>query len=358
MGRGAHVKLKHVHRFKDRHGRARAYLRVPGKPSVALPGDVGSPEFMAAYHNACADLSVSTGSTGTAKPYSMNDLALRYFQSTAFKGKSDRTRYVERQQIDRFLKAHGDKGARTVKAVHLDAIFAAMADRPAAAMDLRKRLRLVFRHAIKLGWRDDNPVDATDTFTLGKHHTWTEDEIAAFHAAWPHGTTQRAAFDLLLFTGQRSGDVRQMTWADLAGGRVRVVAQDKTGQAVSVRQHSELSATLAKHQRAHVVVIVSERGAPFSEGGFGNWMAKAIAKAGLPERCVPHGLRKAAARRLAEAGATDREIMSITGHRTVKEVTRYTDAADRARMADAGMEKVEKVNTRLQTARKPEDNSQ
>ena len=36
--------------------------------------------------------------------------------------------------------------------------------------------------------------------------------------------------------------------------------------------------------------------------------------------------RKAAAARLAEQGCTEFEIMAITGHRTSKEVTRYTRA--------------------------------
>ncbi|WP_442859439.1 tyrosine-type recombinase/integrase [Bosea sp. Tri-49] len=53
-------------------------------------------------------------------------------------------------------------------------------------------------------------------------------------------------------------------------------------------------------------------------------MADAIDAAGLPERCVTHGIRKAAARRLAEAGCTAHEIASITGHKSLNEVQRYT----------------------------------
>jgi integrase len=42
-------------------------------------------------------------------------------------------------------------------------------------------------------------------------------------------------------------------------------------------------------------------------------------------------LRKAAARRLAEAGCSTHEIAAITGHASLKEVARYTEAADRKR---------------------------
>ncbi len=55
-----------------------------------------------------------------------------------------------------------------------------------------------------------------------------------------------------------------------------------------------------------------------------------------------HGLRKACARRLAEAGATANEIASVTGHKTLSEVQRYTDQADRVDMANAAIEKLVK----------------
>jgi integrase len=56
--------------------------------------------------------------------------------------------------------------------------------------------------------------------------------------------------------------------------------------------------------------------------------------------CSAHGLRKAAARRLAEAGATTHEISAITGHASLKEVARYTEAADRRKLAASAMAKV------------------
>ena len=347
MGRGATVTLKHVHTFKDRHGKARSYFRPPGVKGTPLPGLPGSLAFMAAYNAAVAAYVPPGGEAKPAgKPYSMKALCESYWSSTPFKAKKERTRYVERRQLDRFLVEHGAKDCRTVHTMHLDSIFAKMTDRPAAAMDLRKRLSRVFRHAVKLGWRRDNPIAATDTMKPGTHHTWTEAEIEQAQAHWKRGTKQRTALDLLLYTGQRSGDVRVMMWSAIRNGRFHVEAQDKTGQIVTAPVHSELTKTLAAHPRSHMVILATEHGEPFSEKGFGNFMARLIDKAGLPDRCVAHGLRKAAARRLAESGATDAEIMAITGHRTRKEVTRYTEAANRANSADSGMAKIESVNKR------------
>ena len=51
------------------------------------------------------------------------------------------------------------------------------------------------------------------------------------------------------------------------------------------------------------------------------------------EECSFHGLRKAACRRLAEAGCSVNEIAAVSGHATLREVQRYTKAVDQERMA-------------------------
>jgi hypothetical protein len=51
-------------------------------------------------------------------------------------------------------------------------------------------------------------------------------------------------------------------------------------------------------------------------------------------------LRKTAASRFAEAGATELENRAITGHQTSREVSRYTKAANQKLMARSAMEKL------------------
>ena len=67
------------------------------------------------------------------------------------------------------------------------------------------------------------------------------------------------------------------------------------------------------------------------------WFGEAIEEAGLPDACVMHGLRKTAARMLAEAGCSALQIASITGHKSLAEIERYTKAADQKRMATAAI---------------------
>jgi len=85
---------------------------------------------------------------------------------------------------------------------------------------------------------------------------------------------------------------------------------------------------------------MTEFGRPFTANGFGNRFRKWCDEAGLPPDCSAHGLRKAAATRLAEAGASELEIRAITGHQTSKEVNRYTKAASQKLLAKSGMEKL------------------
>ena len=48
------IELKHIHNFKDRHGKRRTYVRVPEQKALALPGLPGSAQFMDAYQQAIA----------------------------------------------------------------------------------------------------------------------------------------------------------------------------------------------------------------------------------------------------------------------------------------------------------------
>lgn len=54
-----------------------------------------------------------------------------------------------------------------------------------------------------------------------------------------------------------------------------------------------------------------------------------------------HGLRKAAATRAADNGATAHELMAIFGWLDIKEAEIYTRAADRKRLAARAMSKLE-----------------
>jgi integrase len=86
----------------------------------------------------------------------------------------------------------------------------------------------------------------------------------------------------------------------------------------------------------HLTFLVTEFGKPFTAAGFGNWFRERCNEAGLPH-CSAHGLRKAACRRLAEAGCSAKQIAAISGHQTLREVERYTRAADQKKLASQAL---------------------
>ncbi len=129
-----------------------------------------------------------------------------------------------------------------------------------------------------------------------------------------------------------------------------VIAQQKTGQPVAVPIHPVLARALDT-VKDRMNFLQTAQGKPFTPAGFTNWFRDCVREAGLPDGLSPHGLRKATCRRLAEAGCSPSQIMSISGHKTLSEVTRYTEAANREAMAIQAMDTLGEVETRTKTVK-------
>jgi integrase len=197
-------------------------------------------------------------------------------------------------------------------------------------------LRTLMSYAIKIGMRDTNPITGVERYRQGSHHTWTEDELATYEARWPLGTRERLAFALLLFTGQRVGDVSKLKRSDIAGGMLTLV-QQKTGTPLAIPIHAALDRAMRAGPMNGVYLIGDKYGRPTAAASLSKLVIRAAAMAGLPDRCKPHGLRKAVLRRLAEHGATAKQIAAVSGHKTLAEVERYTQAADQAKLSKAAV---------------------
>jgi integrase len=334
------LNLPYIDTFRDRHGKVRFYFRRPGGKRVPLPGPMGSPEFLEAYQIAAAGMQPAKGRRRTV-PGTFDALAVSYFASPDYLMRlKPSTRGEYRRSIEALMREIGPRPVAGMKRDHVQKLLAKRAQTPGTAHNALKVLRILLRFAIEAGQRVDDPTMRIRAFRLGEHHTWTDEEIGTFEARWPLGTRERTAFALLLYTGQRVGDVARMSWRDLAGGAF-AVTQGKTGTELRIPLHPELARALAVGPREHMS-IVTWQGRPYTSHGLGNLIDKAADAAGLPARCVPHGLRKAAARRLAEAGCSTNEIAAITGHASLREVERYTRAADQHRLASAAVLKWEK----------------
>ena len=79
----------------------------------------------------------------------------------------------------------------------------------------------------------------------------------------------------------------------------------------------KLGATIAATRSEHLTFLVTDCGKPYTPAGFGNAMRDWCDQANL-HHCSAHGLRKACATGLAEAGATAHEVASVTGRRLLQ----------------------------------------
>lgn len=331
------VALRYVHEYRDRHGKVRRYYRRPGQPGVLLRGEPGSAEFLAAYQAAQSGHKIEPKPIGIDRsvPGSVSAAIADYYQSGAFLALAAGTRRMRRQLLERFRVDHGTKQLSGMQQKHVAQQLGKL--KPFAARNWLKAVRGLMQFAVATGLSRDDPTAGIKPVKVraGTIHTWTEDEIAIFEHHHALGSRARLAMSLLLFTAARRGDAVRFGPQHVRAGRL-VYRQQKTGRALAIPIHPQLIEILAASPREHLTFLVTPRGTPYTAAGFGNAIRKWCDEAGLPQ-CSSHGLRKAQARRLAEAGCSAHEIASITGHKTLAEVQRYADAADQSRLADAAI---------------------
>lgn len=327
------IRLKYIHEYRDRDGNVRRYVRRPGMRKVALPGLPGSPEFMETYAAAMA---------GTKPPPkakhgegTLADLVLRYYESARFTNLSATSQATYRAILGKHCEAHGHRMVRDLTAEKAEKLIAAIgAEKPGLANLNRSVLSAVFLYSIKIKLRTDNPfsTDVIEPYKLGSHHTWTDGELNAYRKFWPLGTRERLAFAVLLYSGQRVSDAVNLKRSD-----VLAIKQQKTGRELAVPTHAALTRAVKAGPSNGIYIIGDEHGQPMTAGALTKLMLRAARKAGLPRRCVAHGLRKANQRLLAESGATTKQMQAVSGHASLRETERYSAQANQASLAAAAI---------------------
>jgi integrase len=327
---------KFVQAFIDRNGKPRFYLRRPGFKSVPLPGLPWSPQFMEVYEAALSGQPSQIGASRT-KPGTISAAIIGYYHDQSFLALAPSTQQPLRGILEHFRTEHGDKRIALLQRQHIVKILGSK--KRFAARHWLMAIRGLMKYAVENGLREDNPATGVKLPNLKTdgYHSWSEPEIEQFERRHRPGTRARLALALLLYTGQRRGDVIRLGRQHIRDGVV-YVRQQKTGIELAIPIHATLQAVITETPANHLTLLTTQTGKPFSAAGFGNWFRDRCNEAGLAH-CSAHGLRKAAARRLAEAGCTMHEIAAITGHASLSEIQRYTKAVDQKRLALSAMEK-------------------
>jgi integrase len=306
-------KPPHLHRERTRHGTVTWYVRMGHGPRTRLREEYNTPAFWEEYRAALA------GTPKTKPAPTTNTLAWgldRYRHSSAWEGLSLATRRQSENIYKDVIKTAGSVPMRDITSEAIKKGRERRKERPHAANNFLKSMRRLFK------WLADpdggnllasNPCIGIKLLK-GKNpdgfHTWTEEEIKRFEDRWPIGTRERLALDLLLYTGFDRGDVVRLGRQHVKNGQIEFrMAKARGVGKVYPPMLPVLAATIAASKTGDLTYLVTENGTPLVKESFGNWFREAARAAGCPGSA--HGLRKAAATRCAENGATVPQLMAM-----------------------------------------------
>ncbi len=309
-------------------------MRVDRGPRIRIKEEFGTPAFTAAYKAAIAGETLPSHDAYKPGVGTVAWAIGMLRRSSGYRELSAATR----KQPDGILEkiAKGPAGAEKLASItrkHVSDGCRRRAETPAAARHFMKAMRSLFRWAL-----DENLVRADPTVgvALGRAKrtegfpVWSQDDIAAYEAHWPRGTRERVAFDVLLYTGLRRGDAVTVGRQHVKGGVIRLKTE-KTGEAVAIVIAAELETTLAAGPCGDLTFIAGEKVRPRVKEAFGEWFRRACHAAGVKKSA--HGLRKAAATRAADNGATERQLEAMFGWKGGRMASHYTRSANRERLS-------------------------
>src|SRR5262249_49270461 len=143
---------------------------------------------------------------------------------------------------------------------------------------------------------------------------------------------QRVWLDVLLYTGLRRGDAVVLGRQHVRNGIVTLRTEKSQGEVtVTLPILPVLQRTLDAGPTGELAFICGASGKPLTKESFGNEFRETCRAAGVSGSA--HGVRKIAAARAANAGATVAQLEAIFGWSGGRMASLYTQSADRKRLA-------------------------
>ncbi len=334
MRRGVRPRLKHLNpsgRFPS--GNVRYYYRPKGQKGIPMPDlPEDHPEFLAAYAKAAG--------VKPRRPSREGSLAAGfelYKASDAFAALAVGTRDARRRMIDDAAKRYGHANRASLAARHIEHDLRRF--RGHARNNRLKMWRGFCKWMVEHDRLEHDPSDGLKKSATAKskgHPPWTADQIEAFRGYWPIGSIERLAFELIYWTGSRVSDAVRLGPGNIDREGWLTFHQQKTGGEVWIPFRralpefaeafaddlAQLHAAINARNERHMTFLHTRKGASRSSKSVSQWFAAKARKAGIEKRTA-HGLRKARAKALAEAGGSAPQIGAWTGHESLKEIERY-----------------------------------
>ena len=337
------VRLRHVKKYQV-GGRVYWYHRITKE---RLPDDERQRVARVLHINETLENSGGEVVKDVPRKGSLGDLILKYQASPEFRRLAPATKDGYRIYLDLIGRTVGTMTVTNIDSAWLYRARDSMSDRPAAADMMLSVMSILLNYAVTRGFRQDNPATHVKKLRAGKsYEAWPDVAIERFRAeANPRMVW---AMELAIHTGQRRGDVLAMQWRHIEQRPESLlisVTQQKTGERLLIPIHPRLADVLESIPRVGTNIVHREDGRAYTGSGFSALFRREQQRLGLGGLQF-HGLRHTAAARLAEAGCTDSEIMSILGHRTASMVRHYTRGANQERLSQSAMSKVTNLESR------------
>jgi integrase len=342
----AFLRLKYVHAFVDKTGKTRFYFRYRGE-RWPLPGLPGTVDFAKRYDElrAAHVTPRATSDTLAFAPGTLGWAIEKWLGSKEYKSKATNTQVRYRRVAD-LLREHYGRGLLSdLQERHVRVMRSNFMRSTSSADLVLVLISSIWIFAKEVLALDLGPNPTRDIRKVHKktyeHEPWPATVLDAFEANAKPAATMRLALFLLLFTGQRLGDVAAMRWSQYDGTGI-AVRQQKTGELLWIPCHHRLQAALAETERRSDFILTTQFGRRYSMGSLSNalaWNTAAVGAKGFSA----HGLRKNAGIALAEAGCTDMQIMAVLGHRTYVQAHAYTRRAQQRILATQAIEMRERA---------------
>lgn len=300
------VNIKGVHAVKSA-GRMYYYARRGGP---RLPGEPGSPEFLAAlegFNNPLAGLDTKR----------LAAWVTIYRASDEFQTLAHSTKYQWGHWLDRIRGHFGTLSIQQFERPQIRADINAWLDKwrdtPRSADYGKQVLSRVLSHAVAKGALLQNVcMGIPNRYSADRAgEIWTAADLALLRAANPPEIDWAAR--LAALTGLRKGDLLALSWSHVGPLSIEIRTGKSRGKRKAlVPLYGELRELLDTIPKCATTVLTSTRRRPWTKDGFASSWAAAVKRAGLSDRQLHfHDLRGTAATNFYRAGLTIREIAEV-----------------------------------------------
>jgi integrase len=273
-----------------------------------LRGEPGSPEFIASYNEAVAQLRALDESR-------FRFVVADYKGSADYKKLADSTRDQWGKWLDRIALYFGElRIAQFDRPAKIRPVIrrwrGQWADRPRTADYGMQVLSRVLAHAVDLGSIAGNPCEGIKHLYNNDRSEiiWTDADMALIRKTCSAEIAQ--AIDLAAHTGLRLGDLLRLSWSHVGDGAiVLTTGKSRHRREAIIPLYSALRDILARIPKRATTILTSSKRRPWTADGFGSSFNKAKIDAGMSEQDLHfNDLRGTAATKFYIAGFSMREI--------------------------------------------------